>query len=109
MISFEHGFHVLFTFQGDLGEFFSLAAPTKHYVLLSCFEGSLHDEAIVEVRISDVLNCHMSVDENRLMLALEVEIAQLDCRCDIWDKFIDEVCDGCVVELGVGFKEGANL
>lgn len=109
MISFEHGFHVFFTFEGDLGEFLSLAPPTKHYVLLSCFEGSLHDEAVVEVRISDVLNCHMSVHENRLMLVLEVEIVQLDCWSYIWDQFVDEICDGCVIELGVGFKEGADL
>jgi hypothetical protein len=54
-------------------------------------EGSLHDEGIVEIRLSNILDHHVNIDRNGLLDILMVNFSESKLRFDIGLQIVNEV------------------
>ena len=98
MIALDNLFYIL-----DL----RMVAPSKKIELIVYSEWSLHDEGIVEERISYILDHYFRIDESRFLCCFEIKFMQFDLRSDFGYEIVNEVSECCF--WGCSCQKGADL
>ena len=96
LISLQHNLHIMIALDNlfyilDL----RMVAPSKKIELIIYSEWSLHDEGIVEERISYILDHYFRIDESRFLCCFEIKFMQFDLRSDFGYEIVNEVSECC--------------